>query len=136
MALDPVLRNVANNCLQIRHRIPQRGQAIKIISKDTTTNNGVNVQKRKLELRFWKHLREQNKLPVELCKPPSSGRPEAYLTVHHSARPVRTLGKKTRSISIHFFKHKYISNFQQNLPHNPLFFQLVHMQEYRLQSIS
>lgn len=44
--------------------------------------------------------------------------------------------KKPRSIPMHFFKHKYISNLQQNLPHNPLFFQLVRMQEYGLQSIS
>jgi len=33
---------------------------------------------RKLEFCFWKHLEEQNKLPVELRTPPSSGRPEAY----------------------------------------------------------
>lgn len=79
---------------------------MKLTSKDITINNGLNVQKRKLELHLWKHLGEQNKLPVELCKPLSSGRPEAYLTVHPSTRPLRALGTTTRSIPIHFFKHK------------------------------
>lgn len=69
------------------------------------------------------HFTEKNK-----HKPPSSEQPEAYLTsLYH---PVRTLGgEKGRSNPIHFFNYNYTSNFQQNLPHNPLFSQLVHVQE-------
>lgn len=109
-----------------------------------TINNELNVQGRKkktttkhLELCFWKQLSRRS------FKWNSANHQTTFTWVTQSLPdrtslylPCKDSRQNNSTTPNNFFSHKYISNFQHNLPHNPLLFQLVHGQEHSLRSIN